>query len=489
MMIQSLFLVLCSLSAVTSTRVSHRFLPSGPVGDGTCQSIHEETNTPDYYVSIFKPCKITFYGKANSTHRRTQVLPFNQSNITEGFLEETLKGLNVTEENVQETLKGVDISKGDMDETLKGLNISKGDLKETLKELDDSLKSLNETLKDLDLKDYLKDLNDNINSLEESLKDLHLKEVFTELNELFKELNEDNLCDSSLNDTVKYLNDDFFKDMNLNETLSDLSDVVNAFSNNTFQDLDFEKIANDLDETLKDLDNNFTDLNLNETLKGLEEFAKYLNETALSDSHLNNILKDFNVTEIIHDLNETLYDLNLNETLKELDDEIDKELDVQSLENIDVNETVRDIEGKSCAALTDDLDVIKVTERKVFMLPDSCVSQMDICYDIFDDEIALSVRTLFFDTRYQIDIPEGATIASVNCEDDHESLVHFATIFTSLSKLIRWAEVFLIVFIISIICILVALIMMYCACFVLHAVAVVEANLNKHNTPLFHQPL
>ncbi len=447
MMIQSLFLMICSLAAVTSTRVTHRFLPSGPVGNENCQTVHKKSNTSDYYVSIFKPCKITFYGIANSTRRRTQLETFNLTNVTEGVLEETLKGANVTEENVQETLKG--------------LNVSKGDIEETLKELNDSLKGLNETLKDLDLKDYLKDLNDNIKSLEESLKDLHLKEVLTELNEFFKEMNDENLCNSTLNATFQYLNDDFFQNLKLNETLDDLSDILDAFSNNTFKDLDFEKIVNDLDDTLKDLDNNSKDLNLNETLKGLDDFAKFLNETAMSDLNLNETLKELNVNEIMNNLNETLSHLNLNDTLKKLDEILEKEYD-ENLQNVDVDKIMEDIEGQSCAAWTDDLEVIKVTERKVFMLPDSCVSQMDICYDIVHDEIALSSRILFFNTTYEIEIPEGATIVSVNCEADHEALVEFANGFSSLTGLIGWVKNLLIAFLIFIFCLLIGLIMMFC---------------------------
>ena len=125
-------------------------------------------------------------------------------------------------------------------------------------------------------------------------------------------------------------------------------------------------------------------------------------------------------------------------------------------------ETYNKTIGQKCDDLTDDLDVIKVTERKVFMLPDSCVSQMDVCFDVVTDKDILENSILFFNTTYQLDFPEGATVASVNCKDDHDTLVEFVTVFSTLSALFDWLKTTLIVFLLFVVCLLVGVIMMFC---------------------------
>lgn len=126
------------------------------------------------------------------------------------------------------------------------------------------------------------------------------------------------------------------------------------------------------------------------------------------------------------------------------------------------SETYNKTVGQKCDDLTGDLDVIKVTERKVFMLPDSCVSQMDVCFDAVAEKDVLEKSFLFFNTTYELDFPEGATGVSVNCENDHESLVDFAYTFSTLGTFFSWLQAFVIAFLIFFVCFLLGTIMMFC---------------------------
>jgi len=128
--------------------------------------------------------------------------------------------------------------------------------------------------------------------------------------------------------------------------------------------------------------------------------------------------------------------------------------------------------GETCDQLINGLDIIEVTERKVFLLPDLCVSKRDVCFkgDTLD---ALVVSSLYYNTTYELKIPEDTIVASVNCEDDHESLVGFMDILESLKAIFHWGQALLIAFAICLLCILLGIVMMFtgmicrCICYIL----------------------
>jgi len=243
-----------------------------------------------------------------------------------------------------------------------------------------------------------------------------------------------------------------------------------------------------------DFVSNATENELNNNLSDLKNFSSEVDDDLVSDAtenELNNNLSDLkNISSEVTDFSDSIKS-DLDNSSDDDDDDDDDDEDEDDFINLfaissQLDESasqfefftpdptlMSDLGGHSCSSGSgeefDDLEIIKMVDRKVFMWPDSNVANGDQCYSLADDnsdavEYALVNATFFADSSYAMTFPQDATLVSVTCAADHEAMNEFYDAFPGFSSLISWIMYPIIAFGIFILAAIFGIILCVCGC-------------------------